>query len=130
MDGLASTANAKIRFAQLTGARLIRVPVTMESIYVLPKTMLPMNPPVKNEHKAIYGFLRRKARCVWAAGTPEGPCARCTHAECIALRDLVACTCTICGRAIGYEIPFVEGGPGVTHTSCFMGVRLNCGTVH
>lgn len=82
------------------------------------------------ENKAVYGFVHRKARCVWELGTEDGPCVRCVHPECVEQRDIVARACTICGKAIGYAMPFVEEGSDVTHTSCFLGARLDCGTVH
>lgn len=89
-----------------------------------------MKPPSKKENKAVYSFVHKRSRCVWEPGTKDGPCVRCTHPECVELRSVVDRACTICGKAVGYAMPFVEEGSEVTHTSCFMGVRLECGAVH
>jgi hypothetical protein len=89
-----------------------------------------MKPPIKKEHKAVYGFVRKEARCVWVPGTEDGPCVRCAHAACVEQRALVASACLICGKAIGYSTPFIVSESGVTHSCCFLGARLDCGAVH
>lgn len=89
-----------------------------------------MKPPIKAVHKEYKGFVRKKARCVWEPGTEDGPCTRCAHPECVEQRAVVALVCTICCKTIVYPVPFIQSDAGVTHTSCLLGVRLDCGAVH
>lgn len=50
-------------------------------------------------------------------GSQNGPCARrCSHVECNIMRLEAACTCTYCGKPIGYERAFDRGA--YAHVRC------------
>lgn len=54
-------------------------------------------------------------------GTKLGPCVRCNHRDCAALRVQARETCVLCGREIGYETAVTADSEGKSaHFDCVL----------
>ena len=68
-----------------------------------------------------------------AIGTSGGPCANCTHIECIAARQIAVERCRICRSPIGFQNPFYTEPDSKIHADCLeteITKKLKAGVPH